>query len=323
VQELQQSIARRIESIVTPIVGPSNVRAEATADVDFSTSEQAAESYKPNQGPNAQAAVRSSQSSESQSTNGAGNTAAGVPGALSNQPPGQTTAPVNAPAPTPAATAPGAPANSAPAAPPQPQSQQKDSTVNYEVDKTIRYEQKPMGGIRRLSVAVVVNYKREVDRNGKVGMRALSESEKAQITDLVKEAMGYNKERGDTLNVVNSPFAGADKEALAEAPIWKRAETWQLAKEGGKYLIGLIALLWLFFGFLRPTVRKLTGAGTPKEEEAEEAQEAGLPQLEGETPLQRLERPSRNYEENLEVARKKARSDPKMVANVVKAWVGE
>lgn len=320
VQELQQAIARRIESIVTPIVGPSNVRAEATADVDFSTSEQAAESYRPNQGPNAQAAVRSTQSSESQNSNGGSNTPAGVPGALSNQPPGQTTAPVNAPA----ASAPGAAPNAAAAAPAQPQSQQKDATVNYEVDKTVRYEQKPMGGIRRLSVAVVVNYKREVDRNGKVGMRALSESEKTQITDLVKEAMGYNKERGDSLNVVNSPFAGADKEALAEAPIWKRAETWQLAKEAGKYLIGLIALLWLFFGFLRPTVRKLTGAGQIKEEQAEQLEaEAGAPLLEGEAPVPVLERPRRDYDENLQVARKKARSDPKMVANVVKTWVGE
>jgi flagellar M-ring protein FliF len=320
IQELQQAIARRIESIVTPIVGPSNVRAEATADIDFSSSEQAAEIYKPNQGANANATVRSTQTSESQNSTGAANTAAGVPGALSNQPPGQTTAPINAPA----ASAPGAAANAAAAAAPaQPQSQQKDNTVNYEVDKTIRYEQKPMGGIRRLSVAVVVNYKREVDRSGKVGMRALTEGEKTQITDLVKEAMGYNKERGDTLNVVNSPFAGADKEALAEAPIWKRAETWQLAKEAGKYLIGLILLLWLFFGFLRPTVRKLTSAlpAPPEEEHAESG--TGHAQLEGEHPVPVLERPRRNYEENLQIARTKARSDPKMVANVVKGWVGE
>ncbi|WP_034348916.1 flagellar basal-body MS-ring/collar protein FliF [Noviherbaspirillum massiliense] len=309
VQELQQSIVKRIESIITPIVGANNVRAEATADVDFSHTEQAAETYTPNQGPNA-AAVRSQQSSESQ--NG-GNTASGVPGALTNQPPAPATAPLTAPAVPPAANAGAAPTSS-----------HKDMTVNYEVDKTVRYVQQPMGGLKRLSVAVVVNYRKEVDKNGKVSMKPLSEQEKSQITDLVKEAMGYSKERGDSLNVVNSPFAGAEKEIIEEPPIWKRPETIQTAMGMGKYLLIGVALLYLFFGFLKPLLTRVKHNISPPPPlpapEAEDEEDA-LVQISHEAE-NAAEKP-RNFQNNLEHAKELARQDPRIVANVVKNWVSK
>ncbi|HJW56423.1 MAG TPA: flagellar basal-body MS-ring/collar protein FliF, partial [Burkholderiaceae bacterium] len=305
VQELQQSIVRRIESIITPIVGLNNVRAEATADIDFSHSEQAAEVYKPNQAPNA-SSIRSQQTSETQS---AINTAAtGVPGALSNQPPAPSTAPITAPAN-------GAVPNGAAAAAAPTGNTHKDMTVNYEVDKTIRYVQQPMGGVKRLSVAVVVNYKRETDKAGKVINRPLTEEEKNQITDLVKEAMGYSKDRGDTLNVVNSPFAGAEKEAIVEAPLWKRPETLALAREIGKYVFGGIVLLYLFFAVLRPMMKKLMKDARPVPALPNESEEDAIVQLESSEPMGQK---PRGYQENLEAAKQLARQDPKMVANVVK-----
>jgi flagellar M-ring protein FliF len=309
VQELQASIAKRIESILTPIVGQNNVRAEATADVDFSQTEQAAETYRPNGEPNS-AAIRSQQSSESQ--NGSPATAAGVPGALTNQPPAPATAPLTAPA------ANGAQGNAA-AAQAASTNVRKDMTVNYEVDKTVRYEQRPMGGIKRLSVAVVVNYRKEVDKAGKVTMKPLTEAEKTQITDLVREAMGYNKERGDTLNVVNSPFAGAEKEVIPEVPLWKRPEILDMGLVGGKYALGIGALLYLFFAVLRPMFRRVAQTFEPAppalpEPEPEEDIEEEAVQPMGAKP--------RSYQDNLEAAKTLARNDPKMVANVVKAWVG-
>ncbi|HET9112678.1 MAG TPA: flagellar basal-body MS-ring/collar protein FliF, partial [Burkholderiales bacterium] len=160
VQSMQQSIASRIEAIITPIVGANNVHAEVTADVDFSHSEQAAETYKPN--PTAEtASVRSKQSSQTlNDSNGPG----GIPGALSNQPPAPASAPINAP------VAPGAgnnPASNTSSAT-NPEVVHKDETTNYEVDKTIRYSQQPMGGLKRLSVAVVVNYKSVTGKDGKI-----------------------------------------------------------------------------------------------------------------------------------------------------------
>ncbi len=307
IDELQQSIVRRIESILTPILGTGNVRAEATADIDFSHSEQAAEVYKPNQTP-AASAIRSQQSSES--INGNGATASGVPGALSNQPPAPATAPLTAPAAGAAAGAPGA----APAA------VQKDLTVNYEVDKTVRYVQQPMGGVKRLSVAVVVNYKKEVDKAGKVTIKPLSEAEKTQITDLVREAMGFNKERGDSLNVVNSPFAQPVKEAIVEQPIWKQPDMQQMALTVGKYLVAGLVLLYLFFKVLKPLLARIGGELMPPPPQALPEPDDVVVELSHDTEPMGT-RP-RTYQDNLDAAKTLARNDPKMVANVVKAWVG-
>jgi flagellar M-ring protein FliF len=312
VQEVQQNIARRIESIITPIVGPNNVRAEATADIDFSNSEQAVESYKPNGPPN-QSSIRSQQTSESQ---GAKAENGGVPGALTNQPGATSTAPIVAPGtpttPAEKAAAAAAAAAAATAAGPS----QKDSTINYEVDKTVHYVQQPMGGVKRISVAVVVNYKQVTDKAGKVVPTPLSDAERLQITDLVKEAMGFNKERGDTLNVVNSPFAGLAKEVIPEEPIWKKPETLQLAKDVGKYLIGAAVLLYLFFGVLKPMIKKMS-APPVKHAPMVDVMANDEP-VQGNEPVEI--RPH-NYQHNLDMAKQMAKEDPKVVANVVKNWV--
>lgn len=308
VQELQQDIVKRIESIITPIVGANNVRAEATADVDFSHSEQAAEIYKPNQTPDT-AAVRSQQTSESLNGNSAN--AAGVPGALSNQPPAPATAPLNAPANAAATPAAGATTST-----------RKDSTVNYEVDKTIRYVQQPMGGIKRLSVAVVVNYRKVTDKSGKVTTQPLTEAEKSQITDLVKEAMGYNKERGDTLNVVNSPFAGMEKEAIPELPIWKQPATIQLAKDGVKYLLITLVLLYLFFKVLRPMLQRLADNAVPAAALPSPRDDEDMVHISASGELMELGNSGTgSYQQNLAKARQLAKQDPRVVANVVKSWV--
>lgn len=326
VQDLQQSITKRIESIISPIVGLNNVRAEATADVDFSTSEQAAEIYKPNQVPNS-AAIRSQQSSES--SNGTGGNASGVPGSLTNQPAPNATAPLTAPplaangVPSsatnpPAPGTPGAAAATAAQATPI----QKDTTTNYEVDKTVRYVQQPMGGLKRLSVAVVVNYKREVAKDGKVNTRALTDAEKNQITDLVKEAMGYNKDRGDTLNVVNSPFAGAEGDTLVKPPLWERPEVINMAIQAAKYLGIGILLLIIYLKMLKPLLAKLSSPAplaltddTPGHHRPQRPR-----QEEPEVEPMGVQFPT--YKQNLEAAKELARKDPKVVANIVKSWVG-
>lgn len=333
VQEFQLSVIKKIESIISPIVGAQNVRAEATADIDFSRTEQAAETYRPNLPPEA-ATVRSQQSSESYNKTP---NASGVPGALSNQAPAPATAPITNNANNPAGTNNSANTNTG--------LTQKDSTTNYEVDKTIRYTQQAVGGLKRLSVAVLVNYKTEFDKNGKPTQRALTDVEKTQITDLVKEAMGYNKDRGDTLNVVNTPFAPPEKITAEDIPLWKQADVIQTAKEFGKYLVGALVLLYLFFGYLKPTLNKLTGKDQEKQRQEEELQaqqqkaqeQAEGEQEEGEEEQQFNEDGSvvelsghtdahgrkqlSTYEINLDMAKQLAETDPKIVANVIKAWV--
>lgn len=314
VQQLQQSVIKQVESILLPIVGEGNVRAEATADVDFSQSEQAAETYKPNSPPEA-STIRSQQTSES---TGAGNAnPSGVPGALSNQPPGVATAPLTA-------EAPGAPGTGTPTPP-----SQKESTTNYEVDKTVRYEQKSMGGLRRLSVAVVVNYRRNIAPDGKVTVTPISPAEMVQINNLVKEAMGYNKDRGDSFSVANSPFDGIERAPEGKLEWWRDPANLPLAKELAKFLITALILLYLFIKIvrpmMRPVMRKIDDFGAPppviepelpKTDEENEVllSEAELEELEEDT--------ARSYRENLSMARKLAQDDPRVVANVIKAWIG-
>jgi flagellar M-ring protein FliF len=321
VQELQQSIVKRIESIITPIVGPSNVRAEATADVDFSHSEQAAEVYKPNLSPES-SSIRSQQTNE---THSQGNTTpSGIPGALSNQPPAPSTAPLTAPQTATTnpqgAGAAGAQAASA-AATAAAGNSHRETTVNYEVDKTIRYVQQPMGGIKRLSVAVVVNYKREADKAGKVTTRALTDAEKTQITELVKEAMGYNKDRGDTIDVVNTPFAGEEKEIVPEVPLTKRATNYatENAMQIGRWIGGAALLLYLFFGVLRPMLKRLgRSMQQPVQTHTMEEEEDSVTLSQAEP----MGKKPRTYQDNLDAAKQLARDDPKVVANIIKGWVG-
>ncbi|MCX7250479.1 MAG: flagellar basal-body MS-ring/collar protein FliF [Burkholderiales bacterium] len=333
VMDLQDGIVKRIESILTPMVGGGNVRAEATAEVDFSRSEQAAETFRPNSPPEA-AAIRSQSKNES---NSEAKPAAGLVGAASNQP---------------GAEASGAPTETPPGQAAASGNTQKGSTTNYEVDKTVRYVQQPMGGIKRLTVAVVVNHKRVVDAEGKVSLRALTEQEQQQITDLVKEAMGFNAERGDSLNVVNSPFAEAPREVIPEQPFWQPYATLDNAKTAAQYLLTTAVLLYLYFSVLRPMIRMLPGNKAKEEEakrmaelkaeqeaqqklkqEAQESQETKAESKPGETPATAAAPGTAaaaappnglrisSYQDNLQAAKQMALQEPKVVANVVKNWV--
>jgi flagellar M-ring protein FliF len=290
VKDLQESIVKRIESILTPMMGPGNVRAEASAEVDFSHVEQAAESYKPNAAPDA-TTIRSQRNNESNSTEPG--KAAGLVGASSNQP-----------------AAGGASTASAPV------NSQKDNTINYEVDKTVRYSQQSTSNIKRLTVAVLLNHKREVDAEGKVKLRALTDDEKTQVADLVKEAMGYNKERGDSLNVTNSAFAEVPTEVIPEQPIWKPYANIETAKSVGQFAVSAGMLLYLFFGFLKPLFKRATSVPVAA---PALASAGGAPVQNASDPAPR---PTvSGYAEDLQSAKQMATQEPKVVANVVKNWV--
>ncbi len=298
VENMQQSIVKRVESIIAPIVGAKNVRAEASAEIDFSSLEQAAEIYKPNQKPE-DLVIRSSQTNESQSSNGSASSG-GVPGALSNQPPAAATAPITAPAGTAAAET--SPINS-----------QKNMTTNYEVDKTVRYVQQGMGGVKRLNVAVVVNNMQVVDKVGKVTYRPLTVAEKTQINDLAMQAMGFNKERGDSLTVVNSSFASELPEVVPVVPLWKNPETIEYAKDVLRFIVGIVVLLVIYKRALNPMLRKLTTL-QPKLLTAQGGDDSVV-NLTGEQSQL-----SGSRLRSIEAAKQMAKQNPRMVANVVANW---
>ena len=193
---------------------------------------------------------------------------------------------------------------------------QKNMTTNYEVDKTVRYVQQAMGGIKRLNVAVVVNNMQVVDKKGKVTYRPLTEAEKKQINDLAMQAMGFNKERGDALTVVNSSFAGEPAEILPEVPLWKDPETIEYAKDALRFIVGIVVLFLIYSRALKPMLRKLT-APPQKLLEAPVVEDA-IVNLSGAGDRNKLAR--QNYEQSLEEAKLMAKDNPRMVASVVAAW---
>lgn len=304
-QEVERSYNARIEAILTPITGPNNVRAQVAADLDFSEEEHAEEIYKPNQNVDV-ATIRSKQTSEALTNNNAGG--GGVPGALSNQPPAPATAPISATATTAAAAAASASASA---------NTRKDATINYEVDKSIHHSRQEMGRVKRLAVAVIVNYRLQAAPTGKSAKTAkttfvpLKEEELANITSLVKEVMGYNKERGDTVSVMNSAFNIAEVEKTPEIPLWKQPEMIELAKMIGKNLLIAAVLLFVVLRVLRPALKTLS-ASTPLPALMQHAN------ADSDTPIQAQ---LGTYEQGVEHAKQIARNDPKIVANVVKDWV--
>jgi flagellar M-ring protein FliF len=305
VEEIQKNVTKRVQSIIAPMLGDKNVRAEANVEIDFSNTEEANEIYKPNQKPEV-AVVRSLQSNESIVP--VGSTTGGVPGALSNQPPANGTAPLN----TTGNNPPGGAAAGATAPPPAApaMNSQRNTTTNYEVDKTISFTQKSMGGIKRLSVAVVVNNKPDEDAEGKAIMRPLNDAEKQQIIDLAKQAMGFNESRGDSLIVVNTPFSALKEDDLPELPIWKDPANIELAKNIGQILFGVIVLFLIYRKAVKPMLANLL-APDPVPENAEELDENGR-------PLPKLS----PYQRDLKNVQALAKENPKVIADVVGTWVG-
>ena len=325
-QEIEQGFIRRIEAILQPIVGTANVHAQVAADIDFSVVENTDEKYRPNQEPGT-AAIRSQQSSESSQPGNS--TPGGVPGALTNQPASNPIAPIST-------TPPVAPKPGSAAADQlkistelanlgglarSGTSGRKDGTTNYELDRSIRHVQQGAGGIKRLSVAVVVNYRTAAGTQGKPTAQALTAAELEQIQNLVKEAMGFNRERGDSVNVVNSRFASEVLE-IAELPAWRQAGNIEMAKTLGQYLLLGVLALFAWFAVLRPLLRKHlqpAPALAPPPDARQELQPdvAAV----GGVQAQAVAREGQRHLENVKYAQDASANDPRMVAMLIQNWM--
>ncbi|WP_137936347.1 flagellar basal-body MS-ring/collar protein FliF [Chitinivorax sp. B] len=313
VRQIERDYVKRIEAILEPIVGKGNAKAEVTADLDFAETEQTSETFRPNSPPE-KSAIRSQQTVET--VNGSPQNAAGVPGAFSNQPPGNATAPITAqPGQGTTGTAASGQGTS-----------HRESTINYEVDKTVQHVKQSLGNVKRLSAAVVVNYKGEKAADGKLTFKARPANEMTQINNLVREAMGYSQQRGDSINVVNAPFADANVEppTLVERLTQEAQANWQQIFKNA--LISLV-VLYLIFGVIRPAIKYMTRVpetaphvphyepGSPEEAAALEA-EAAAAEEEAEVASRMA-----TYADNLQMAKDLAKNDPRLVASVVRTWV--
>ncbi len=296
--QVEETLAHRIQAIITPIVGRDNVRAAVTADLNFSRVEQTAETYKPNGNP-ADAAILSQQTSESTSNSPA---PGGVVGSAANQPPAQ---PISASSVTGPATTSGTMSNSNVS----PSSTHKSSTTNYDVDKTVQHSIVAAGAIKRLSVAVVVNYRAIANPDGSTKLVPLSQAEMTEISNLVKGAMGFDTNRGDNLNIVNTAFSKKPVLSLPSTPFYKNPDNIALAEGVLKDLLTAGVVLIVFLSLRRMLYEMLAKAPKPVPQAAATSPEMAPRRKEG-------------YEQNLQAAKDMARQNPSIVANVVKDWMG-
>ncbi|MFC1602450.1 flagellar basal-body MS-ring/collar protein FliF [Pseudomonadota bacterium] len=293
--KVEERYRNRIEDILTPILGADSVRAQVTAEIDFTLVEKTEESFNPNE--QKELTLRSEQVNE-ESSQFSG--IQGVPGALSNQPPGGSVAPEQAGEIQGEGTA------------SEPINRSKQATRNYELDKVISHTRMPTNSLRRLSVAVVVDNPTGKSKAKKSEGRTPEELE--SITQLVKEAMGFSEERGDTVRVINAAFQLPPEPApLPEEAIWEQAWVWDVARQMG----GVLLVLVLIFVVLKPTMKKLLAVPlmpvpTP------------VPARDLEQPDQSVALPGPgDYEHTLDAAREMVQEDPKRVAQVVRKWVSE
>ena len=303
-RRLEKSYIDRIEGILGPLLGSAGMRAQVTADLDFTASEQTQELYNPDI-----AVLRSNQTTEEKTTGAA---EGGIPGALSNQPPGVAQAPETLPLEEGVTAASSTPSHS-----------RRREISNFELDKTISHTRYAMGSLRRLSVAVVVDDKVSVDEAGQVTRQQRTPEELARMTELVKKAVGYDAERGDSVNVINSAFIlPAEPEPLPDVPIWEQPWAQDLVKKG----VGGLLVMLLVFGVLKPVMKSLAVQAAPAiSVGAAAAAEGGI--AEDSVSLSQaavqpiLGGPPGSYEQNLATANAAVEQDPKLVAQVVKNWV--
>jgi flagellar M-ring protein FliF len=313
-KEVENSVIKRINGILEPVVGGGKFRAEVSADIDFTAVEQAAETFNPDL-----PAIRSEQTLNE--TRRAGDVAAGIPGALTNQPPGTAEAPEQID-----------PATGQPVAAAQPTNNREQATRNYELDRTVSYTKHQQGTLKRLTVAVVVDDKVVKNADGTETMVPWTENELERLSILVRDAVGFSAVRGDSVNVLNSAFANRveDPNVMVDVPWW---EQWIIPNI--KYIASVLVILLIIFGLLRPMFKSLSkqGGALAEQEEArqlaalEAAGAGGLDGMSDETVTLTggsallLPSPEEGYEAQLNAIKGLIADDPGRVAQVVKQWI--
>ncbi|MBL8349794.1 MAG: flagellar M-ring protein FliF [Burkholderiaceae bacterium] len=306
-REREAALLDKVKKILEPALGADNLRATVTAELDFNQIESTSETYAPNQGADARATVRSQRSLESSAT--APPQPAGVPGAVSNQP--------SAPTTTTSAPAQGTQASTSAAG--GGAGLRRETQVNYEADKTVAVRRNAVGEIRRVNVAVMVNHRSAVDaKTGKTLSTPLSDEEMKKLTELVQEAVGYNKDRGDSVRVVNIPFRSEPKVEPEALPIWRDPGLLDLLRVAGMPAALTAVALMLLLGVVRPALRP---PKPPLPEATLDARVDDAEPLPGPATPDPLALEAPKAENRLTEARTMARDNPQAVANILRNWI--
>ena len=297
-KEIEQLYVDRIESMLAPIFGYGRVKVQVNAEMDFTRVESTQELFDSDVDK-----IRSEQVIDQQQVGALA--PVGIPGALTNQPPaGGTVEPQTE--------------DGEEVAPQLPTNSNRNSVRNYELDKTIRHVQQSAGEVQRITVAVVADDWVATGSNGSETRTPLSEEDIGLITGLVREAIGYDEERGDRIAVYNKTFQTVEIAEVPEAPLWKQDWFVSIIKQS---LAG-IAILLIIFTVVKPAMKTLQGRHVNAKPGNEANQLAALTEggVASESP-RALVSDYPNYVEQLAMAKQLVSQDPKQVAKVVKTWV--
>lgn len=337
-RRMESLFTQRVHNILQPVLGDGRYKAEVSASIDFSAVESTSETFNPDQ-----QALRSEQSLVEQRQSSQG--PQGVPGALSNQPPGAASAPEQAVAGAMAEgpVAPGQPlvdaagqqiidlATGLPMLAPYPSDKREQSTRNFEVDRSISYVKQDQGRLQRLSVAVVVDDRTSLDGEGKLVRIPWSDQDLERFTRLVQDAVGYSASRGDSVSVINAPFVPLPEETYVEPPFYSQPWFWDIMKQ----VLGILFIVILVFGILRPLMNNILGVSKSRELATADSGGAGLGGLDdldaqlsddklslgSDAQHILLPSPSEGYDAQLSAIKNLVADDPGRVAQVVKEWI--
>jgi flagellar M-ring protein FliF len=308
-RKLEESYQRRIIELLEPMIGPGRVRATVTADMDFTVTEETHENYDPQK-----TAVRSEQTSNEQRRGG--DDVEGVPGALSNQPPGTSGAPNIPGAATPGNPGPGGAQSTAASSGPSSSAQR--STRNFEVDRTLSYVKQPVGVLKRLNVGVVLDDWQKTDADGKVTTAPMSDTDVKRFSQLVRESIGLKEDRGDQLNVLNQAFKSSTPIGPVDGPpLWETPWITQLAKQ----IVGAGLVLVVAFLVLRPLMKSLTKGPPRLKAGSGEADDLDGDRLSISGQGGKAIKLAPSFEQQIAAARTLVGQDPRRAAQVVKDWV--
>lgn len=335
-RRMESMLTQRVHNILQPVLGNDRYKAEVSADVDFSAVESTSEQFNPDQ-----PALRSEQSTSEQRT-AANGPPQGVPGALSNQPPAPASAPqtTGGAATAVAAIQPGQPlldangqqimdpATGQPMLAPYPADKRSQSTKNFELDRSISHTKQQQGRLNRLSVSVVVDDQVKINAaNGETTRAPWTADELARFTRLVQDAVGFDASRGDSVSVINMPFSQERGEVIADIAFYSQPWFWDVVKQ----VLGVLFILVLVFGVLRPVLNNITGHGKKQLAPFGDVELGGMGGLDGELANDRvslggpqsilLPSPSEGYDAQLNAIKSLVAEDPGRVAQVVKEWI--
>ena len=321
-ERIENLVRERVEKIIIPILGQQNVKVQVNADIDFSRQESTSEIYDPNSDASNQT-IRSKQQIEN-SQLASSNIIGGVPGALSNQP-----------VPTPSAPIDGESDTKDKDDKQKMYHLQSNKTLNFEVNRQVIHSKIPEGRIKRLSVAVLVNYKfisadeitsaneENSEQEAVEKWVKLDQEELTHIEALARQAMGFSDLRGDSLTVANLKFTDQIEDENATMLFLQKHEVFDMLKVAIKYLIYILIIWFAWRKVLRSIWIKIQRQYLNTDNSSSDGTMASEDKLDYKAHSKLQQKIFEDNMQQQQYIRKIVEKDPRVMALIIRGWMNK